>query len=165
MLTLLIKRLINVQVAHKPAVLSLACSILLGTFLLGCEPSQHEPQASRAVDPSLCNFKSGPCAQSVADVEIQLTVTPWQTPSERPLQLSIQTSQPLSNIKVKVQGRDMFMGVIPVKLTQIDENNHKGTLIYGSCSSNYMVWSAVVSYELDGIEHFTNFDFLADNPG
>ncbi|MCL1108702.1 hypothetical protein L2719_03955 [Shewanella schlegeliana] len=153
------------QVTHKSAVLSFVYSIVLGTFVLGCEPSNQVPQASKAVEPSLCNFKSGPCAQSVADVDIQLTVSPWQTPSERPLQLSITTSQPLSNVKVKVQGRDMFMGIIPVKLTQIDENNHKGTLIYGSCSSNYMVWSAVVSYELDGVEYFTNFDFLADNPG
>lgn len=151
------------QVAHKSAVLSVMYSIIFGSFLLGCEPSHQEPQASRAVDPSLCNFKSGPCTQSVADVDIQLTISPWQTPSERPLQLLINTSRPLSNVNVKVQGRDMFMGIIPVKLSQIDKNNHKGTLIYGSCSSNYMVWSAVVSYEIDGVEKFTNFDFLADS--
>lgn len=163
MLQLLIKRLINVQVTHKSTVLSLFISYVLGLFLIGCEPNSHEPQASMAVDPSLCNFKSGPCTQSVADVDVELTISPWQTPSERPLELVISTSQEVSNIKVKVQGRDMFMGIIPVKLSQIDENKHQGSLIYGSCSSDYMVWSAIVSYEIDGVEKFTSFDFLADS--
>ncbi|WP_299804907.1 hypothetical protein [uncultured Shewanella sp.] len=163
MLKLLVKRLINVQVTHKSTVLSFSISFLLGLFLLGCEPKAHEPQASRAVDPSLCNFKSGPCAKTVADVDLELTISPWQTPSEQPLQLSITTSQAVGNIKVNVQGRDMFMGVIPVKLNQIDENKYQGNLIYGSCSSDYMVWSAIVSYEVDGVEQFTSFDFLADS--
>ena len=157
------KRLNIVQVTHKSTVLSLSSSFLLGLFLIGCEPNSHQPQASRAVDPSLCDFNSGPCTRTVADVDLKLTITPWQTPSEQPLQLSITTSRPLSNVKVKVQGRDMFMGIIPVKLNQIDENIHQGSLIYGSCSSDYMVWSAIVSYEVNGVEKFTSFDFLADS--
>ncbi|GIU10857.1 MULTISPECIES: hypothetical protein [unclassified Shewanella] len=165
MLKHLVERLNIVQVTHKSPVLGFSVGLVLGLFLLGCEPKAHEPQASRAVDTSLCNFKSGPCTKTVADVDLELTISPWQTPSEQPLQLSITTSQPLSNIKVKVQGRDMFMGIIPVKLNQIDENLHQGNLIYGSCSGDYMVWSAIVSYEIDGVEKFTSFDFLADNPG
>ncbi|ABZ76755.1 conserved hypothetical protein [Shewanella halifaxensis HAW-EB4] len=153
------------QVTHKSAVLGGVYICILGLFLLGCEPNNPESAGLKHVDTSLCNFKSGLCAQTVADVVIQLSITPWQAPSERPLQLNLNTSAEVGNVKVKLQGRDMFMGVIPVNLAKIGKNDYKAPLIYGSCSSGYMVWSAVVSFEVDGVERFTTFDFLADHPG
>ncbi|CAM3966923.1 hypothetical protein SHAQ108633_05565 [Shewanella aquimarina] len=59
----------------------------------------------------------------------------------------------------------MFMGVIPVILSETAKNTYKGTLIYGSCSSNYMVWRLIASFEIDGQSKAVMYDFLADNPG
>lgn len=159
------KRLIIVQVPHKSAVLTVGLSFVLATFLLGCKPNQEPAASSSPVDTSLCTFKSGACIKTVANVEIQLSLNPWHAPSEKPLTLIVNTSKPVADLKVKLQGRDMFMGIIPVNLDQSSETDYNANIIYGSCSSGYMVWSAIVSFKVDGIEKFTTFDFLADNPG
>ncbi|GIU47968.1 hypothetical protein TUM4438_28300 [Shewanella sairae] len=165
MLKELMKRLINVQVTHKSRLLSFVIGIVLVAFLPGCEPNNQAVTAAKPIDTSLCNFKIGVCTKTVADVDIQLSLSPWQATSEKPLTLDINTSKAVSDLKVKLQGRDMFMGIIPVNLNQSTETDYNAELIYGSCSSGYMVWSAVVSYKVDGVEKFTTFDFLADNPG
>ena len=152
------------QVTHKSTLLTILYSLIPVAFLLGCEPKNQDVTPSTPVDISLCSFKTGPCIKTVADVDIELSLNPWQAPSEQPIQITLHTSKPLSNVKVKLQGRDMFMGIIPVNLTQMGENGYNAPLIYGSCSSGYMVWSAVVSFEHNGVESFTTFDFLADNP-
>lgn len=55
------------------------------------------------------------------------------------------------------------MGVIPVNMNKAGENIYKGELIYGSCSSDYMVWRAFVSFTQKGETKVAIFDFLADN--
>ncbi|MCL1137314.1 hypothetical protein [Shewanella pneumatophori] len=153
------------QVTHKSAVLGFLVAGFSLLFLQGCEPNNPQFTAQKPIDTSLCSFKTDVCAKTVADVDIQLSLNPWQAPSEKPLTLTLNTSKPVENLKVKLQGRDMFMGIIPVNLTQTDKTNYQGELVYGSCSSGYMVWSAVVSFTSGGEEVFTTFDFLADNPG
>ncbi len=57
----------------------------------------------------------------------------------------------------------MFMGIIPVKLSQLNEKQYSGQLIFGSCSSNYMVWRVFVSFKQNDELHVATFDFLADS--
>ncbi|MCE9678452.1 hypothetical protein LZP69_04465 [Shewanella sp. AS1] len=145
---------------------------LIGLILLtGCS-DQKEAQKSEAVqqtslafqtDDSLCKFSQGACAQQLNNLQIELTIFPETAPSEKPLQVNFTFSQPVENLKVRVEGRDMFMGIIPLNLTQTDKNHYQSTLIYGSCSSNYMVWRMFVSFTLDGKSQTALFDFLADN--
>ncbi|MCL1048281.1 hypothetical protein L2755_01370 [Shewanella abyssi] len=114
-------------------------------------------------DAGLCNFQKGACSNTVDDTELSLRITPWNSPSEKPLALSLNSSVALENVKMRIEGRDMFMGIIPVNLSQETETSYKAPLIYGSCSSGYMVWQAIVSYEQGGVEKFTIFEFLADS--
>ncbi|CAM2737470.1 hypothetical protein SHAM105786_00660 [Shewanella amazonensis] len=58
----------------------------------------------------------------------------------------------------------MFMGVIPLKWQQMDENTFNATAVYGSCSSDYMVWRLWLSVSNEaGQSQQIWFDFLADN--
>ena len=44
----------------------------------------------------------------------------------------------------------MFMGVIPVNVKQTDKMTYIGQMVYGSCSSGYMVWRGFVSFNVNG---------------
>lgn len=137
--------------------------IFVSFLLVACsDPEQKNGQAF-VIDETLCQFQNGECAREYQGVRLKLSILPHHTPSEKPLKLSLATSTPVQNLTMRVEGRDMFMGVIPVNLSQVNENLYKGTLLYGSCSSGYMVWSAIVSYEVDGTTHAVVFDFLADS--
>lgn len=161
MLTLCITRLIFVQSSTR----SLSFVLFLLSFLVsGCD-SKEEPQAQAIViDSSLCDFSKGSCIQQLEGVDISLKVTPDNTPSETPLEVLIKSNKPLKIISARLEGRDMFMGVIPLKLIEVSKTLYKGALIYGSCSSGYMVWRLFVTIELPAGDHQTiTFDFLADS--
>ena len=163
MLTELVKRLFIVQNTHKSVVLRVLYTFSLMMFVAACEPNSNNKATSFDADPGLCNFQIGACTKSVGDTDLALSISPWNTPSEKPLTLSLSSSKSVENVKVRIEGRDMFMGIIPVNLTEMAENSYQAPLIYGSCSSGYMVWQAIVSFEDNGVEKFTVFEFLADS--
>jgi hypothetical protein len=55
------------------------------------------------------------------------------------------------------------MGIIPVSLSEIKDNVYQGPVIFGSCSSNYMVWRVFVSFDYQQQTRTLMYDFLADN--
>ncbi|NMH63945.1 hypothetical protein [Shewanella salipaludis] len=133
----------------------------------GCDRVQEATENAIAdtkiSDPSLCQFATGSCRKNLDGVELQLALSPVDAPSERPLQLSLTASEPITSVQVRLEGRDMFMGIIPVKLKQVSGTQYSADVIYGSCSSGYMVWSAFISFDYRGKMHTLVFDFLADN--
>lgn len=116
------------------------------------------------IDNNLCQFAQAPCQQTVNGIDISLSITPESAPSEKPLAVSLSFSESVQLLGARVEGRDMFMGVIPLNLTETAESRYNGTLVYGSCSSNYMVWRMFVSFNVKGQQQHVMFDFLADNP-
>lgn len=142
---------------------SLYLLLIWALFCSSCSQESPEDVSKTTKDSSLCDFSVGKCTQSVAGITFDLLVSPYNTPSEKPLTLELIGSEPVNNLTMRVEGRDMFMGVIPVNLTKVDENLYNGQLIYGSCSSNYMVWRAFVTFTKEGTQHAVMFDFLADN--
>ncbi|MGX9462504.1 hypothetical protein ACWXWU_14900 [Shewanella sp. A14] len=132
-------------------------------FLMACDNSKMPENNQFPVDKTLCQFSQGECYKKVADVSVGLMIDPVNTPSEKPLNLTLKTSQAITNVSIRVEGRDMFMGVIPVSLSSITDNEIQGTLIFGSCSSNYMVWRVFVSFDYQQQPRTLLYDFLADN--
>ncbi|WP_306170160.1 hypothetical protein [Shewanella sp. UCD-KL12] len=130
---------------------------------IACTPEKKQETTPLVIDNSLCNFHYAACTKQVDNIQLSLLITPLSTPSEKPLTLTISSSEPISNVKVHVEGRDMFMGIIPVNITQTNETEYNGEFIFGSCSSNYMVWRTFVSFIKNGEQHVAIFDFLADN--
>ena len=132
--------------------------------LVGCDSQPKEQNTqSRILDETLCQFSQGKCEQNVHNLEVSLLINPVFTPSEKPLDIALNFSKPVKDAQIRIEGRDMFMGIIPVNLTTKDDKAYTGSAIYGSCSSDYMVWRAIVTFSLDEQTKTVYFDFLADN--
>jgi|GEM_PF-910117 len=142
---------------------SLYLALMLVLFCSACSEDVPKDISKTVKDSSLCDFHVGRCSEDVAGITFKLLISPFNTPSEKPLTLELISSKPVNNLVMRIEGRDMFMGVIPVNLTKVDENLYNGQLIYGSCSSNYMVWRAFVTFTQEDVQHAVMFDFLADN--
>lgn len=146
-------------------------AMVFSTLLMGCSKPDDSMEkgalpgveTSFLVDDTLCEFALGRCTQDVQGATVSLGISPENTPSEQPLKVSLEFTKPIEDLKIRVEGRDMFMGIIPLKLAQSSESLYQGDLIYGSCSSNYMVWRMFVSFSIDEKSHTVLFDFLADN--
>lgn len=133
--------------------------------LTACTEDAKQVTHKSSSDPSLCQFSAGDCVKQVDDIKLAISLSPANAPSEKPLTLRLLASTPIKNVQIRLEGRDMFMGVIPVNVKQTDEMTYIGQMVYGSCSSGYMVWRGFVSFEANGENKATVFDFLADNNG
>ncbi|WP_372942275.1 hypothetical protein [Shewanella sp.] len=133
-------------------------------FLIACDNKKINQHSEFPLDTTLCQFSAGECYKKVADLTVGLMIDPVHTPSEKPLNLTLKFNQAITNISIRIEGRDMFMGVIPVTLSAIENNQAHGTLIFGSCSSGYMVWRVFVTFDYQGQRRTLIYDFLADNP-
>ncbi|MCT8986624.1 hypothetical protein [Shewanella phaeophyticola] len=147
-----------------PKIIKMVSVVFFLMFLMACDNKKIAENSSFPIDTTLCQFSSGECYKKVADLSVGLMIDPVHTPSEKPLNLTLKFSQSITNISVRVEGRDMFMGVIPVALSAIENNQAHGTLIFGSCSSDYMVWRVFVTFDYQGQQRTLMYDFLADNP-
>ncbi|MGL4613423.1 MAG: hypothetical protein ACRCVV_05880 [Shewanella sp.] len=134
-------------------------SLLLAFNLLGCK----ENAVKQGLDPTLCDFQQDECVKNSDTVKLRLALTPRHAPSEKPLTLKLLASSPITDVNIMLEGRDMFMGVIPVNVQQLDEKAYEGKLLYGSCSSGYMVWRGTIKFNHNGVTQRVQFDFLADN--
>lgn len=140
---------------------------IFSVLLLGCHkdtPHQNSTDIAAAQSAQLCNFYSGNCIKNSNNMAISLRISPYNTPSKTPLTVLIETEKPVTELTAKVEGRDMSMGVIPIVLSQIDKSNYSGQLIFGSCSSDFMVWRLHVNYRYQDRSYSEYFDFLADAP-
>ncbi len=120
-------------------------------------------QSHFKTDATLCQFQDGPCQQSFNELVVSFNMSPENAPSEKPLIIELTFSNNVENISSRIEGRDMFMGIIPVNLAETNKNHYQATVVYGSCSSNYMVWRMFVNFTYQGQQHSLWFDFLADN--
>ncbi|ABS08313.1 conserved hypothetical protein [Shewanella baltica OS185] len=161
MLTYCVIRLIFVL--NRPNLYLFIALILIN--LTACTEDAKQVTHKSSSDPSLCQFSTGDCVKQVDDIKLAISLSPANAPSEKPLTLRLLASTPIKNVQIRLEGRDMFMGVIPVNVKQTDEMTYIGQMVYGSCSSGYMVWRGFVSFEVNGETKATVFDFLADNNG
>lgn len=154
-------RLIIVQPMRLYQIISIFFIVVTTT---GCEPEPQSNAVLSPVDTSLCQFVQGACVKTLSQSTLSMFLSPENAPSETPLTIDIYSDTPLNAVTVRLEGRDMFMGLIPVKMHQIDKKHYQGTLVFGSCSSGYMVWRTFVQATTDSQEINTVFDFLADSP-
>lgn len=143
----------------KLVIVTAICSLLLA-----CGHKETDVVTS-SDDPDLCQFYSSDCQKRLEDMalEVSLSLSQPDAPSETPFDFNLSTSQIVDNMTMRLEGRDMFMGIIPVRLTQQNDRDYSGQLLYGSCSSGYMVWNAIVTFNYLGQSHEIIFAILADN--
>ena len=133
--------------------------------LTACTEDAKQVTLKSSLDPSLCQFSAVACVKQVGDIKLTVSLSPANAPSEKPLTLTLLASSPITDVQIRLEGRDMFMGVIPVNVKQTDEMTYIGQMVYGSCSSGYMVWRGFVSFNVNGETKTAVFDFLADDNG
>ncbi|MGI1943927.1 hypothetical protein [Shewanella glacialipiscicola] len=139
--------------------------ILLTFGLTACKEEAKLMPLKSSLDTSLCQFSKGECVKQVENIKLTFSLSPGNAPSEKPLTLSLSSTLPITDVNIRLEGRDMFMGMIPVKMQQSDDTTYIGQFVYGSCSSGYMVWRGFVSFRLNGQDHTVIVDFLADDNG
>lgn len=136
--------------------------IAISSLLLACEPKEKVAFIA-PVDPSFCQFQQDDCQRKVADIDVTLHLSRPAAPSETPFDFTLSTSKMINHVTMKLEGRDMYMGKIPVSLSSREGQQFSGTMMYGSCSSGYMVWNAIVSFDYLGQHRSVVFPILADN--
>ncbi|WP_156904760.1 hypothetical protein [Ferrimonas senticii] len=127
-------------------------------MLTGCQPvatnSEVMPHLGAAV---MCDFQQHECQQQGN----RLTLLPATAPSETPLSLQLQLAPGQTIVAAQITGRDMYMGMIPVKF---DQHGSAQTMV-GSCATDHMVWRLAVRLQDQGGKLQTlHFDWLADAP-
>ncbi|MCL1125990.1 hypothetical protein [Shewanella surugensis] len=134
----------------------------ISSLLLSCE-QQGQSDYSLPLDLSLCQFQGHDCQREVAGIEVNLDLSRPDAPSETAFDFSLSTSKRVDNVTMRLEGRDMYMGKIPVRLSAHEGQQFSGKMIYGHCSSGYMVWNVIVNFEYQGQSRSIIFPILADN--
>lgn len=136
---------------------------ILWLNLSACGENELKSVQTASLDPSLCAFSRGECVKQVGGATLRFSLSPAFAPSEKPIEITMSSTMPIDKVNMRLEGRDMFMGVIPVNISKVDENTYLGKFIYGSCSSGYMVWRGFVNVTIEGEQHSVIIDFLADS--
>ncbi|WP_372872710.1 hypothetical protein [Shewanella sp.] len=139
------------------------CALLIPFIGSGCDQSQKTSQTHFDSN-DLCDFHQGACQLMLDENIVELSITPADAPSEKPLIFQLKISDTLRITESVIEGRDMFMGIIPLNWQKRGENLYQSSVIYGSCASGYMVWRLKITFINDkGLTKQAWFDFLADN--
>lgn len=131
-------------------------------FLSSCDDGSMKTSIVTEPDPSLCQFSLSPCTRTIEQLSVTVNLSPGSVPSEKPLHFELLTNMSVTNLRVRLEGRDMFMGIIPISIRETVKNHYEGTLIFGSCGSGFMVWRVWVNFDYLGTQRTLFFDFLAD---
>ncbi len=137
--------------------------LIIGLGLSACGQNDKKDMVKSSVDPTLCSFLDNSCTKLTKGVNFTIKITPEGVPSEKELYLSLTADKTLTNIQARIEGRDMFMGIIPISLSQTESGTYNSEFMLGSCASGYMVWRLFINAEHKGQQISTYFDFLADN--
>lgn len=62
--------------------------------------------------------------------------------------------------KAQIIGKSMFMGVIPVSFSQLDELRLTSQALVGACMHDEMVWTLEITVEKEGVQQQLTFDFM-----
>ena len=129
----------------------LLCVVLFSHTVFAECHCQHKKKQND----NLCDFQSGYCLKE----SVKLKISPENAPSETWLTAQIVLPDNYRILKAHVEGRDMFMGYIPVQF----DDDLVGRFRYGSCSSGYMVWKLVLKVQKDNLSsEIIEFEWLAD---
>ncbi|GLS84581.1 hypothetical protein GCM10007894_25580 [Paraferrimonas haliotis] len=96
-------------------------------------------------------------------MSVSLMTSPTEMPSEEMVTYHLEFSTPVTRVRGKLEGRDMFMGSIPILFSRKEGNHFDSEAQFGACISGYMVWRLTVNFETQSGPQQVYFDFLADS--
>jgi hypothetical protein len=62
-------------------------------------------------------------------------------------------------IDAKLVGKEMFMGRIPVDLSEVQQGVFSAKVLVGACTTEKMIWQLQINIEVNGVKGQLLFDF------
>ncbi len=116
----------------------LSYSLLILLLLCGCSPKKKE---NAFVKPHCLNSQSQ-CHVNNALGSFDILFNVNAVVTEQEFTISVKTDSKHENIEVKgfLEGKDMFMGKIPLFFNNSQKQTFTSKVMLGSCTEEYMVW-------------------------
>ena len=130
------ERLTPRKVAHLLLVLALLT--VLFTYRTWFTAGQAMPP--EATQDQICDLSRGSCTARPDNDAAQVWISALPVRAEHPFIIELAASdQRIGPVKAWLEGRDMFMGTIPV-LFEPRDGGWQAEVLVGSCTSPLMVW-------------------------
>ncbi|WNC66901.1 hypothetical protein RI845_10155 [Thalassotalea nanhaiensis] len=109
-----------------------------------------------------CDFSAGGCLKTRDFGVFELNASPNIIKSENEIFFSLKSklNQPMKIRAAWIEGKDMFMGKIPLFFEQNNGSYHANTLI-GACTEEQMIWTMLVEVQINDKIETLLFDFVS----
>lgn len=88
----------------------------------------------------ICDLSHTPCSALIGDKPLTVAIKDFPLRAEHDFAIAITGGDPaIKPVKATLEGKDMFMGTIPVSFEQID-GQWQGVTQVGDCTSPVMIW-------------------------
>jgi hypothetical protein len=132
----------------------IAVAIITGALLAGCE-SEVPPR------PMACDVGKTSCAADTALGRIELDLAPRPLPVMQPLVAVVNASEPLDEVRLDLNGRDMDMGPNQTRLISQGPLRWQGSATIPVCLSGRMRWEATLKVRRGNRQESLRFGFDA----
>ncbi|MEW7865328.1 hypothetical protein [Aeromonas diversa] len=120
-------------------------AILMAAFAYRTMRHESEPAKQQVTDIQNCDLSHSGCRLNRDGYSLVVTVEPPPIRAELPFVIKIE-GLPRRPGKAWIEGRDMFMGRIPLTLRQ-EQGIWLTDAMVGACTEHRMVWQLVVEIE------------------
>ncbi|WP_042011318.1 hypothetical protein [Aeromonas fluvialis] len=126
--------------ARKVVHLALVLALLLALIAYRTWFSADNGVPAGQTKDQICDLSHTSCSVRVGDKPLTVAIKELPLRAEHDFAIVITGGDPASKpVKATLEGKDMFMGTIPVSFEQID-GQWQGVTQVGSCTSPVMVW-------------------------
>ncbi|WDD97259.1 hypothetical protein [Thalassomonas actiniarum] len=119
------------------------------SLLAGCQPADKKSPVN--VEPQ-CLAQQSECVVRTPGGDFRVLFNVDKVLTETPFEVTVeyQGKQSVKNISGYLEGRDMFMGKIPLFLTGQSEHQYLAEVMLGSCAQPSMIWRLWLTAEFAG---------------
>ena len=130
------ERLTSRKIVHLTIVLAILLSLMAyRTWFSGPQTALSEEENDQ-----ICDLSHSPCGDLIGSKPLTVSVEGAPVQAEHDFVLRLQGGDTAINpLKAWLEGKDMFMGRIPVQF-EANEGGWQGKAQVGSCTSATMVW-------------------------
>ncbi|WDE10025.1 hypothetical protein [Thalassomonas haliotis] len=112
---------------------------LIFALLVGCQPA--DKKSLPGAEPQ-CLAQQSECVVHTQYGDFRVLFNVSKVLTETPFEISVEYlgNKSVNNISGYLEGRDMFMGKIPLFLTGQREHKYLAEVMLGSCAQSSMIW-------------------------
>ncbi|MFM5561297.1 hypothetical protein [Aeromonas veronii] len=130
------ERLTARKVLHLVLVLALLLALMAYRTWFSADNSVSADQKKDQI----CDLSHTPCSALIGDKSLTVAIKELPLRAEHDFAIAITGGDPaIKPVKATLEGKDMFMGTIPVSFEEID-GQWQGVSQVGICTSPVMIW-------------------------